>query len=190
MLTHTEENTKGIVIGNVNSLRALRPGKSQEPFRLLFVCTANACRSPMAEGIARHYGMGRVEIFSVGVTPAALDQRAVRVMAEMGIDIASHVPKGVGAVAIDEMDLVVTLCDYAHGLFPSGPLAQHRLHWSIKDPHRLWGPDWLVLRAYRTVRDDLAMRIRNLLLDSRENSSARSLSDIAENDRFGGMKSF
>lgn len=126
----------------------------------------------MAEGIARHYGMGRVEVFSVGVMPATLDRRAVRAMAEMGIDISGHVPKGVGAVAIGEMDLVVTLCDYAQGLFPSGSPTQHRLHWSIRDPYQLWGPDWLVLKTYRRVRDDLTLRIRNLLLDSREKSSA------------------
>ena len=143
-------------------------GQSQEvlrPFRLLFVCTGNACRSAMAEGFARHYGMGRVEVFSAGVTPAALDQKAVRVMAEIGIDISGHVPKGVGAVSVDEMDLVVTLCDYAQGYCPGGPVAQHRLHWSIRDPHRLWGPDWLVLRAYRRVRDELAVRIRTALAD-------------------------
>jgi arsenate reductase len=132
-------------------------------FRLLFVCTGNACRSAMAEGFARHYGMGRVEVFSAGVAPADLDQKAVCVMAELGIDIAGHVPRGIRAVTIEEMDLIVTLCDYAQEFCPSGPPAQHRLHWSIKDPHRLWGPDWLVLRAYRRVRDDLDGRIRHLL---------------------------
>ncbi len=138
--------------------------KIQAPFRLLFVCTGNACRSPMAEGIARHYGMGRVEVFSVGVTPAALDSRAVHVMTEMGIDISGHVPKGIETVDIDEMDLVVTLCDYAQRLCPSASPAQHRHHWNIKDPHRLLGPDWLVLRAYRSVRKELQTRIYNLLL--------------------------
>ena len=139
--------------------------EDRHPFRLLFICTGNACRSAMAEGLARHYGMGKVEVFSAGVAPAPLDQKAVRVMAEMGIDIAGHVPKGVEAMAIDEMDLVVTLCDYAQGFCPSSSPAQHRLHWSIKDPHRLWGPDWLVLRSYRKVRDELAMRIGALLAD-------------------------
>lgn len=142
-----------------------RPQKDLRPFRLLFVCTGNACRSAMAEGFARHYGMGRVEVSSAGVAPAPLDQKAVRVMAEIGIDISGHTPKGVEAVAVGEMDLVVTLCDYAQGYCPGGPVAQHRLHWSIKDPHRLWGPDWLVLRAYRRVRDDLAVRIRTALAD-------------------------
>ena len=118
----------------------------------------------MAEGIARHYGMGRVEVCSAGVTPSPLNSWAVRVMAENAIDISGHVPKGLVSVVMDEMDLIVTLCDFAQTFCPSWPPAQHRLHWSIKDPTGLWGPEWLVLRTYRKVRDDLEMRIRNLLL--------------------------
>ena len=118
----------------------------------------------MAEGIARHYGMGSVEVFSAGITPTRLNPRAVQVMAEKDIDISKHVPKGLSVVAMDDMDLVVTLCDYAQTLCPSGPLAQHRLHWSIKDPTGMWGPEWFVLRAYRNVRDELDRRIRSLLV--------------------------
>jgi arsenate reductase len=117
----------------------------------------------MAEGLARHYGMGRLEAFSAGVVPARLNPRAVRVMAEINIDIAGHSHTGIEAVAIDDMDLIVTLCDYAQLLAPSGPSPQHRLHWSIDDPSTLWGPDWWVLPAYRKVRDDLDRRIRTLL---------------------------
>ena len=120
----------------------------------------------MAEGIARHYGMGRVEVFSVGVTPVPLNPRAVLVMAEKEIDISRHVPKGLHAVVMDDMDLIVTLCDFAQTLCPNVPPAQHRLHWSIRDPTGIWGPEWFVLRAYRKVRDELDRRIRSLLLSS------------------------
>jgi len=133
------------------------------PYRILFICTGNSCRSPMAAGIARHYGMGRVEVLSAGITPSPLNPRAVQVMAEKDIDISKHVPKGLDEVVMDEIDLVVTLCDFAQPRCPSGPPAQHRLHWSIKDPTGMWGPEWLVLRAYRKVRDELDQRIRSLL---------------------------
>lgn len=133
------------------------------PYRLLFICTGNACRSPMAEGFARHYGMGRIEAFSAGVSPSPLNPRAVRVMKEMNIDIADHVQTGLDALSVDTMDLVVTLCDYAQALSPRGRSTQHRLHWSINDPTKLRGPDWLVLRAYRKVRDELDQKIRGLL---------------------------
>jgi arsenate reductase len=138
--------------------------RTRRQYRLLFVCTANACRSPMAEGFARHYGNGQIEVFSAGIAPGALDLRAVRVMAEKQINIASHVPKSVSKIALDEMDLVVTLCDYAQQYCPGGPPAQHRLHWSIPDPSSRWAPDWLVLRTYRNVRDDLSSRIRDLVI--------------------------
>ncbi len=130
---------------------------------MLFICTGNACRSPMAEGLARHYGMGRIEAVSAGVIPAPLNPRAVRVMAELNIDISHHAHRSLEDVPIEDMDLVVTLCDYARSLSPCGPAGQHRLHWSIDDPSKSWGPDWLVLRAYRTVRDELDRRIRSLL---------------------------
>ncbi|MGH7231603.1 MAG: arsenate reductase ArsC [Nitrospiraceae bacterium] len=140
-----------------------QPRRKPGLYRVLFICTGNACRSPMAEGFTRHYGMGRVEAFSAGVLPASLNPRAVRVMAELNIDIANHHHRSVDAVVIDEMDLVVTLCDYAQSCAPGGSSGQHRLHWSIADPSKWWGPDWLVLPAYRKVRDDLDRRIRHLL---------------------------
>ncbi|HJU03655.1 MAG TPA: arsenate reductase ArsC [Nitrospiraceae bacterium] len=139
------------------------PNRTPGPYRLLFICTGNACRSPMAEGFARHYGMGRIDAYSAGVAPSPLNARAVRVMAELNIDIATHTHRSLEAVPIDQMDLVVTLCDYAQARSPRGPSGQHRLHWDIADPTALWGPDWLVLRAYRNVRDELDRRIRHLL---------------------------
>jgi arsenate reductase (thioredoxin) len=146
-------------------VRRDRPRRNfSRPYRLLFVCTGNACRSAMAEGFARHYGNGQIEVFSAGVAPGTLDPRAVRVMAEKDISIVHHVPRSVKAFAIEDMDLVVTLCDYAQQYCPSGHAAQHRLHWSVKDPSRRWVPDWLVLGTYRQVRDDLGGRIRDLLM--------------------------
>src|SRR5256712_13528961 len=123
------------------------------PYRILFSCTGNSCRSPMAAGIARHYGMGRVEVLSAGITPSPLNPRAVQVMAEKAIDISKHVPKGLDTVVMDEIDLVVTLCDFAQTRCPSGLLAQHRLHWSIKDPTGMWGPEWLLLGVYSEESD-------------------------------------
>jgi arsenate reductase len=117
----------------------------------------------MAEGFARHLGMGRIEAFSAGIAPAPLDPKAVQIMAELNIDIANHIGKGLQDIVVEDMNLVVTLCDYARACAPLRQPAQHCLHWSIADPTGMWGPDWFVLRAYRKVRDDLEARIRNLL---------------------------
>jgi arsenate reductase (thioredoxin) len=144
-------------------LITVQPSRRPGPCRLLFICTGNACRSPMAEGLARHYGMGRIEVISAGVVPAPLNPRAVRVMAELEIEIATHSNRNLDAVAIEDMDVVVTLCDYARCVAPAGSPSQHRLHWSIADPSKWRGPDWLILPVYRKVRDDLDRRIRSLL---------------------------
>ena len=140
-----------------------QPGRKPGPYRLLFICTGNSCRSPMAEGLARRYGMDRIVAFSAGVAPAPLNPKAVQVMAEIQVDIGDHARTSLRSVPIEEMDLVVTLCDYARLHAPIGPSSQHRLHWSIADPSRLWGPQWLVLHGYRQVRDELDRRIRGLM---------------------------
>lgn len=158
-----EPGTDRAVGGNSLFGEGMMLGRSCPRYRLLFVCTGNACRSAMAEGFALYYGNGQIEVFSAGVAPGILDPRAVRVMAERHINITHHVPRSVREVPIDQMDLVITLCDYAQQYCPSGPPAQHRLHWSIHDPSSWWGPDWFLLHAYRNVRDDLGSRIRDLV---------------------------
>ena len=156
-------NNRTECMSTQHDLVTSRPGRKPGRFRLLFVCTANACRSPMAEGFARHYGMGRLDAFSAGIIQAPLDPRAVRVMAELNIDIAHHTHTKIETVSIHDMDLVVTLSEYAQSFSLQGFSTQHRLHWDIPDPMQLWGPDWFVLGTYRHVRDDLGGRIRTLL---------------------------
>ena len=81
--------------------------------KILFLCTGNACRSQMAEGWARRLHGDRLEVFSAGVIAAGLDPRAVRVMAEAGVDISSQRSKVVGEMLHLPFDFVVTVCDHA-----------------------------------------------------------------------------
>ncbi len=81
--------------------------------KVLFLCTENACRSQMAEGLVNHYLAGRLKAFSAGVAPTRLNPRAVRVMAELGIDISAQRAKSVADLAGEQFDLVVTVCDSA-----------------------------------------------------------------------------
>lgn len=119
----------------------------------------------MAEGLARHYGMGNFEVRSAGITPFPIDRRAVQVMNERGIDMAGQTHKSVNSLVLEGMDLIVTLCGWAQGHLPPLPAHVHRLHWDIPDPTRRvvgQGPESLV--AYREVRDDLEQRIKTLLV--------------------------
>src|SRR5205085_11487507 len=94
---------------------------ARKSYRILFICTGNACRSPIAEGLARHYGMGPVDVSSAGVSPSPLNPFAARSMAEINVDISKHVARGVEERELDGMDLVVTLCDYAQSVCPAWP---------------------------------------------------------------------
>jgi len=78
--------------------------------KILFLCVANSARSQMAEGLARAILPETVEVASAGSAPVGLNPYAVTVMAEDGIDIASHYSKGLDEVAPETADLIVTLC--------------------------------------------------------------------------------
>lgn len=137
-----------------------RPAPAQ---RILFVCTGNAARSQMAEGLANHLGDGRIEAHSAGTYPAGLVlSHAVAVMKERGIDITSQYSKGIGEVP-GPFDLVITLCDSAVQECPAPLLEGRHEHWSTFDPSFVNGGPDAVRRAFREVRDGLEARIGALI---------------------------
>ncbi|MFH1830618.1 MAG: arsenate reductase ArsC [Pseudomonadota bacterium] len=89
--------------------------------RVLFLCTGNSCRSQMAEGWARHLLGDIVEAYSAGIEAHGLNPRAVRVMAEAGVDISAQRSKTIGDLGGIEFDVVVTVCDRAHKSCPIFP---------------------------------------------------------------------
>ena len=119
--------------------------------RVLFVCVENSCRSQMAEGFARAQGIVAV---SAGSKPSGeVDARAVRFMAESGVDLSSHFSKGLDDVPGDVVwDYVVTMgCGDACPHVP----ARHRADWDLPDPKPLDDA------GFRAVRD----RIERLVAD-------------------------
>lgn len=104
----------------------------------------------MAEGIAKSLGIAAE---SAGVLAAGVHPTAVAVMAEKGIDIASHRSRSVPELA-GAFDVVVTLCDYARAVFADAPPARRRLHWPIEDPIVSAGTD-NELAEFRRARDEI-----------------------------------
>ena len=102
--------------------------------RVLIVCTGNSARSQMAEGLLRHLAGDRFDVFSAGTKPAGLNPRAIDVMSEIGIDIASHRSKSVDEFAGRQFDYVITVCDCAKESCPVFPGAGKRIHKSFEDP--------------------------------------------------------
>jgi len=134
------------------------------PTAVLFACTMNSVRSPMAEAILKFLHGRRIYVDSVGVRSKEVDGFAAAVMEEIGLDISSHNPKTFDDLEDDNFDLVV----------PLSPEAQHRAvemtrvmavdieFWNTFDPSIIESENREVrLDAYRQVRDQLMERIKN-----------------------------
>ena len=127
---------------------------------VLFICTGNSARSPMAAGWLNHLGAGRVAARSAGVTPAALHPLAVAAMAEHGVDISGHRETRLDDLAGERFRRVVTLCDRARENCGELPAASAVVHWSIPNPAQAHPPD---LEAFRATARELRTRVRYLL---------------------------
>ena len=127
--------------------------------RILFVCTANAARSQMAEGLLRAKYGDRYEAYSAGTRQTMVSTRAITVMQEIGIDISHHRSKTLDEFRGTSFDLAVTLCDNASAICPIVSGAKKTIHHGFTDPHLIPGTDETILDVYRRVRDEIAVWI-------------------------------
>ena len=123
--------------------------------RVLFICTANAARSQMAEGLLKARYGDRFDVFSAGTRQSRVSARAIQVMNEIGIDISHHRSKTLDAMTGMTFDLAVTLCDNAHQVCPVVSCAKKTIHFGFPDPHLTPGSDEDILQGYRNVRDGI-----------------------------------
>ena len=131
--------------------------------RVLFLCTHNSARSQMAEGLLRHLGGGSVEVASAGTEARGVHPMAVRVMAEIGIDLRGHASKTLDRFVGKPWDDVITVCGHANESCPIFPGATRRRHWSFDDPSAATGSEEQRLAAFRRVRDEIRARIETWL---------------------------
>ncbi len=127
---------------------------------LLFLCVANSARSQMAEGLARDWFGEAVDVHSAGSAPSRVNPYAIRVMAELALDISAQRSTSVDEVDPAKIDLVVTLC--AEEVCPVFLGDAKRLHWPLPDPDRKEpGLDEETrLADFRQARDAIAARLR------------------------------
>jgi arsenate reductase (thioredoxin) len=133
--------------------------------RVLFLCTGNSCRSQMAEGWARRLKGRVIDAYSAGTHPKALDPWAVRVMADVGIDISTQQPKSLEAVPPLPFDYVITVCSDAHETCPVFPGRARIVHRGFDDPPRLAAEaksQEEALGHYVRVRDEIKAFIERL----------------------------
>ena len=129
---------------------------------ILFLCTANSCRSQMAEGFARKLATRGIQIYSAGTEPKTVHPLAIRVMKELRIDISDQRSKSLEQIPLDKIDLVVTLCGEAAESCPTLPKRTERLHWPLSDPALTKGNEETVLKIFREVRDEIRTRVESL----------------------------
>jgi arsenate reductase len=87
--------------------------EDDKKFKILYLCTGNSCRSQMAEGFTRRLVKDQIDAYSAGIDPKEIDPRAIKVMAEVGIDISRQESKSADDIKDMEFDFVITLCDNA-----------------------------------------------------------------------------
>lgn len=123
--------------------------------KIVFVCVENSCRSQMAEGFARLHGAGKVEAHSSGSRPSGkVNETAVAVMKEKGVDLGVHRSKGLDQLPAGRWAAVVTMgCGDACPHLP----AERRLDWALPDPKHL------PLEEFRKVRDEIETRVKALI---------------------------
>ena len=136
---------------------------------VLFLCTGNSCRSQMAEGWTRHLKGNIIEAYSAGIETHGLNQNAVKVMAEAGVDISGHKSKHIDVFKDAKLDVVVTVCGHAHETCPFFPGNAKVIHVGFDDPPAMakelakqGASEEEQLNCYRIVRDEIKALVETL----------------------------
>ena len=126
--------------------------------RILYLCTGNSCRSQIAEAWTTRLKGDQFEAYSAGVNPKGVDPRAIKAMAEKGIDISGWKSKDVDVFGDMEFEYVITLCDNAREACPYFPAKTRLIHKGFDDPPNLAeeaGNEEEAMAHYRRVRDEI-----------------------------------
>jgi arsenate reductase len=143
--------------------------ESTDKLKALFLCSANSCRSQMAEAFLRQQAGDRVAAYSAGLEPAEQTHPLARqVMEEVGLELSSQHPKGVGAyLGREAFGYVIIVCADTAGRCPTAwPGVQERLVWPFEDPVEFEGDEEAKLARFREVRDQIKEKISAWVAES------------------------
>ena len=129
--------------------------ENKEKIKVLFLCTGNSCRSQIAEGWARHLKSDVIDAYSAGIRPIGVSSKAIRAMAEVGVDISMHQSQHIDEFSGIYFDYVVTLCDNAFESCPVFSGKARIVHKPFDDPYFASGSEEEVMATFRKVRDDI-----------------------------------
>lgn len=151
------------------------PASHKRPQSVLFACTFNSVRSPMAEAIAKHLFGKEIYFQSVGVKAGEMNPFVVAVMAEIGIDVSEHMPRTIADLEDTAFDLIISLSPEAHhsALEFTRTMAVETIYWATLDPTAFQGSRETKMAAYREVRDTLRAKIKALLKQDVKDAASR-----------------
>jgi protein-tyrosine-phosphatase len=134
----------------------------REPSAVLFICTQNAIRSPMAAALMHHLAGHRIYVASAGIRAGDPDPFVGMIMDEIGLDVTRHRPHSLDDLADSAFDLVITLSPEAeaHAHDMAKTMAIDVEHWPTPDPSTTQGSRSQILESYREVRDGLQKRVK------------------------------
>lgn len=130
---------------------------------ILILCTGNSCRSQIAEGYFRKFAPENTIVYSAGIEAHGLNQNAVEVMLEDGVDISGHASKIIDDLPHSDFEFVITVCDNAKESCPVFPAKTSQLHKSFEDPASFEGDEEETLNKFREVRDQIKSFARDFV---------------------------
>jgi arsenate reductase len=130
----------------------------------------------MAEALLRHVRGDRYDAYSAGTEPGSVHPLAVKVMAELGIDISAHIAKSVEMFLDKEFEYVITVCDQANEACPFFAGGKKRLHRSFQDPAAFTGSGEDRLELFRRVRDQIEDWVSATFAQDRNGNETESTS--------------
>jgi arsenate reductase len=136
--------------------------ENKNKIKVLFLCTGNSCRSQIAEGWAKHLKDDIMDVYSAGIAPRNLNQMAIKVMAEAGVDISAQKPKHVDELKDIDFDYVVTVCDNARENCPIFPCKTKLFHKTFEDPTFMTGNEQQIKAAFVKLRDQMKKFIEKM----------------------------
>ena len=121
--------------------------------KILVLCTGNSCRSQIAEGYLRRFSGDKAVVYSAGVETHGVNPKAIKIMAEDGIDISDHTSNNIDEYTKIDFDIVITVCDNAKERCPYFPTNAKKFHHNFPDPAKAIGSDEEVKAEFRAVRE-------------------------------------
>jgi len=123
---------------------------------VLILCTGNSCRSHLAEGFLRAAAGDILDVQSAGSKPAGcVHPLAIKVMAEVGLDISQHRSKSLAEFLDRKVETVITVCSNVDQACPMFPGQSNRHHWGFEDPAKAQGTEAELLEVFRKSRDEI-----------------------------------